>query len=117
MFQITLIGGKYMKYFRKFQANKEKLAEDTKVILAKTSQRACPPVWPSTHILLFFDGFVVLLSSGSFWVVNQTVTDDNNKMIDDNKRPFWRYLLHFWYDLGRFSCKNEIIDGKNTVLL
>ena len=55
-----------MKYFRKFQANKEKNAENKKAFLTETSQRACPPVWPSTHILLFFDGFVVLLSSGSF---------------------------------------------------
>jgi hypothetical protein len=38
-------------------------------------------------------------------------------MIDDNKRPFGRYLLHFWCDLGRFSCKNEIIYGKKAVLL
>jgi len=99
-----------MKYFRKFQANKEKFAENEKAFLAKTSQRACPPVyekphgvplcscppvWPSTHILFFFAGFVVLLSQGGFWVVNQTVTDDNNKLIDDNKRPFWRFLLYF----------------------
>ena len=45
-FYIILIGDKYMKYFRKFQANKEKNAENKKAILAKTSQRAWPPVWP-----------------------------------------------------------------------
>ena len=36
-----------MKYFRKFQANKEKFAENEKAFLAKTSQRACPPVFMS----------------------------------------------------------------------
>ena len=86
-----------MKYFRKFQANNEKNAENTKVILTKTSQYSWPSVLaPCASIQNnFFDDSVVLLSLGSFWFVNQTVTDDNNKMIDDNKRPIWRYLLHF----------------------
>ena len=51
--------------------------------------------------------FVVLLSPSSFWVVNQTVTSDNNKIIDDNKQPFWCILLHYLFVFGRFSCKNE----------
>ena len=55
----------------------------------------------------YFIEFVVLLSPSSFWVVNQIVTSDNNKIIDDNKQPFWCILLHYLYVFGRFSCKNE----------
>ena len=66
--------------------------------------------------VIIYAGFVVLLSPGSLQVVNQIVTDDNNKMNDDNKRPFWRFLLHFWCGFGRFSCKNERFCSKNAVV-
>lgn len=95
-------------------ANLRKIVESAKQIRRKYKNGV---YLPHLKYFLFFAEFVVLLSHDSFRVVNQIVTCDNNIMVDNNKQPLWRFLLHFCVILGRYSCKNEKLCVKNVVFL